>query len=284
MSEDMPFRGFRRFVAGIRSFNFCLRRHGLKIFDHLVVSFSIVSYLKNHYYFKSLLSRMGYVCPCNTTSVGLPCGLVSFVISHLFRCWLFHTFPFINIVLFRSYHISNLFCFHFVILARMDLGSHISRSSDSAGDSSSSTGSITPLSGPANSGSSSEVTSPMLQDIWAELSSLKLVLASHEHTLVERSNQLSRLMGELDSKDHQLALANRQIQLQDHRIAELEAKLADVYKGQMQEAHGEHARVRLLVDTERECRQLHRKCRFWRSWALAKPHISSDASRGKHLG
>jgi chromosome segregation ATPase len=101
---------------------------------------------------------------------------------------------------------------------------------------------------------------------------------------VERSNRLSRLMGELDSKDHQLALANQQIQLRDRRIAELETKLADVYKGRMQEAHGEHARVHLLVDPERECRQLRRRCRFWWSQAFAKPRISSDASRGERSG
>jgi uncharacterized protein (DUF3084 family) len=79
-----------------------------------------------------------------------------------------------------------------------------------------------------------------------ELSRLKVALASHEHTLVERSNHLSRLAGEVDSKDHQLALANRQIQLRDRRIAELERQLADVYKSRVQEAYGEHARARLL--------------------------------------
>jgi hypothetical protein len=62
------------------------------------------------------------------------------------------------------------------------------------------------------------------------------------------------MMGELESKDHQLALMNRQVQLWDRQIAELEAKLADVYKGRMQEASGMHASVRLLVDTESECR------------------------------
>jgi uncharacterized protein (DUF2252 family) len=79
---------------------------------------------------------------------------------------------------------------------------------------------------------------------------------------VERSNHLSRLVGEVDSKDHQLALANRQIQLRDRRIAELERKLVDVYKGRAQKAFGEHARARLLVDTERECRQLRKRCQF----------------------
>jgi hypothetical protein len=175
------------------------------------------------------------------------------------------------------------FCFHLLLLTRMDLGSRVSRPSDSSRDSSSSVDSIAPLSGPADSGSFGEVTSPTPQDIRAELLGLKLVLASREHALVERSNQLSRLIGELDSKDHQLALANRQIQLRDCRVVELEAKLADVYKGQMQEANGKHARVRLLVDTKRECWQLRRRCRLWRSRALAKPCISSDASRGERL-
>ncbi|KAB8500219.1 hypothetical protein FH972_025396 [Carpinus fangiana] len=104
----------------------------------------------------------------------------------------------------------------------MDTGSRVSRSSDSFGDSSSSAGSIAPFSGPAYNGSSDEVNSRAPQDIRAELSGLKLVLASREYTLVERSNQLSRMMGELDLKDHQLALINRQVQLRDHRIAELE--------------------------------------------------------------
>jgi hypothetical protein len=89
----------------------------------------------------------------------------------------------------------------------MDTWSRISRSSDSSGDSSSS--SIMPPAEPADSKSSGEVNSRALLDIWTELSELKLVLASCEYTLVERSNQLSRVMGELDSKDHQLALENR---------------------------------------------------------------------------
>jgi hypothetical protein len=41
------------------------------------------------------------------------------------------------------------------------------------------------------------------------------------------------------------------VQLRDCRIAELEAKLANVYKGRKQEASGVHADVCLLVDTER---------------------------------
>jgi hypothetical protein len=166
----------------------------------------------------------------------------------------------------------------------MDQNSRISHSSDSSGDSSSSVGSIAPLSGPTDNEASGEVTSPFSQDIQTELVGLKLVLASHEHTLVERSNQLSWLMGELDSKDHHLALANRHIQLRDRRIAELEAKLADIYKGQAQEAHGEHARIRLLVDTEKECRQLRKRCRFWRSQALANPHVSSAAPCDERSG
>jgi hypothetical protein len=135
----------------------------------------------------------------------------------------------------------------------MDLGSYVSCSSDSSGDFSSSAGSFAPFSRSADSVSSGEVTSPTPQDIWAELLGLKLVLVSREHILVERSNQLSRLMGELDSKDHQLALANWQIQLRDRQIAKLEAKQADVCKGQMQETSGVNASVHLLVDTEREC-------------------------------
>jgi hypothetical protein len=67
----------------------------------------------------------------------------------------------------------------------------------------------------------------------AELSGLKLVLVSREYTLVECLNQLLKMIGELDSKDHQLALMNRQVQLQDRWIAELEAQLVDVHKGRM---------------------------------------------------
>jgi hypothetical protein len=161
----------------------------------------------------------------------------------------------------------------------MDRGSRISRSSDSSGDSSSSAGSFVPLPGPNDNEVSGEVTSPTPQDIRVELSRLKVALASHEHMFVERSNHLSRLVGEVNSKDHQLALANRQIQLRDRRIAELERQLADVYKSRAQEAYDEHARVRLMVDTERECRQLRKRCRFWRSRALGKPHMSGDTSR-----
>jgi hypothetical protein len=82
----------------------------------------------------------------------------------------------------------------------MDTWSRVSCSSDSSGDSSSF--SITPPTGPTNSESSREVNSHAPQHIWAELSGLKLVLASREYTLVEHSNQLSQVMGELDSKDH----------------------------------------------------------------------------------
>jgi hypothetical protein len=87
-----------------------------------------------------------------------------------------------------------------------------------------------PLPGPSDNEASGEVTSPTPQDIRVELSRLKVALVSHEHMLVERLNHLSRLVGEVDSKDHQLALANRQIQLRDRRIDELERQLADVYK------------------------------------------------------
>jgi hypothetical protein len=66
-----------------------------------------------------------------------------------------------------------------------------------------------PFLGPNDEKASGEVTSPTPQDLWVELSRLRVALASHEHMLVERSNHLSRLVGEVDSKDHQLALANR---------------------------------------------------------------------------
>ncbi|KAE1361156.1 hypothetical protein FH972_027354 [Carpinus fangiana] len=161
----------------------------------------------------------------------------------------------------------------------MDCASRISRSSDSFGDSSSSAGSFTLLPGLNEDEASGEVTSLTPQDVRVELSRLKVALASQEHLLVERSNHLSRLVGEVDSRDHQLALANRQVQLRDRRIAELEKRLANVYKDWAQEAYGEHARARLLVDTERECRQLRRRCRFWRSRALGRTHRAGDTSR-----
>jgi predicted RNase H-like nuclease (RuvC/YqgF family) len=85
-----------------------------------------------------------------------------------------------------------------------------------------------PLPGPNDNEVSGEVTSSTLQDIRVELSRLKVALASHEHMFVERLNHLSRLVGEVNSKDHQLALTNRQIQLRDRRISELERQLADV--------------------------------------------------------
>jgi hypothetical protein len=91
----------------------------------------------------------------------------------------------------------------------MDRGSRISRFFDSSGDSSSSTGSFAPIPESNDEKASGEVTSPTPQNLRVELSRLKMALASHEHTLVERSNHLSRLVGEVDSKDHQLALANR---------------------------------------------------------------------------
>ena len=115
----------------------------------------------------------------------------------------------------------------------MDIGSYVNHSSDSFGDFSSSASSAAPSMEPADCGSSGEVKFRAPQDIQVELSGLKLVLASREYTLVERSNQLLRLMDELASKDHQLALTNWQVQLRDRRIAELEVKLADVHKGKM---------------------------------------------------
>jgi hypothetical protein len=119
-----------------------------------------------------------------------------------------------------------------------------------------------------------------------ELSGLKLVLASREYTLVERSNQLLRMMGELGSKDHELATGEpiKSCSCGIVRPKELEVQLADIHKGQMQEANGVHASICLLVDTEKECQQLHRRCRFWRSQALAKPNLSGGAPRNEHLG
>ena len=164
----------------------------------------------------------------------------------------------------------------------MDIGSRVSSSSDNSEDYSSSVGSITPPPKPADSESSGKVNSRAPQDIWEELLGMKLVLASCEYIVVERSNQLSRLMDELALKDHQLALANRQVQLRDHWITKLEVKLTDVHKGRMQEANGTHANIRLLVDTEKECRQLRKRCRFWQSRALAKPNMLGNASHGEH--
>jgi hypothetical protein len=141
----------------------------------------------------------------------------------------------------------------------MDTWSRVNLSFDNFGDSSSFVGSVASPIGPVDNGSSGEVCSRALQDIRAKL---KLVLASRENTLVERLNQLSRMIGELDSKDHQLALMNRPMQLRDRWITELEAQLVDVHKGRMQEANGVHASIRLLVDTEIECWQFRRRCRL----------------------
>jgi hypothetical protein len=159
----------------------------------------------------------------------------------------------------------------------MDIWSHVSSSFDSSGDTSSSAGFAAYLVGPVDSGSSGEVSSHAPQDMRAELSGLKLVLESYEYTLVERSNQLSRMMGELES-NHQLALKDRQLELRDRRIAKLEVQLVDVHKGRMKEARGVHSSIRLFLESEKECRQLQRRCQFWRSRALAKPSPSSGAS------
>jgi hypothetical protein len=64
----------------------------------------------------------------------------------------------------------------------------------------------------------------------------------------------------LESKDHQLALINLRLELRDHQITELEAQLVDVHKGQMKESRGVHTSVHLLMDNEKECRQLRRRC------------------------
>ena len=87
-----------------------------------------------------------------------------------------------------------------------------------------------------------------------ELSGLKLVLASRDYTLIERLNQMSRMMGELESKDHQLGSNEPTARVAGSSDCELKAQLVNVHKGRMQESRGLHANVRLLVDTEKECR------------------------------
>jgi hypothetical protein len=85
-------------------------------------------------------------------------------------------------------------------------------------------------------------------------------------------------MGELGLKDHQLVLKDQELESQDSWPKKLEAQLVGVHKGRMHEANGMHASIRLLMDNERECRQLCRRCRFWRSRALAKPNPSGGTS------
>jgi hypothetical protein len=86
---------------------------------------------------------------------------------------------------------------------------HVSSSSHSSGDTLSFAAFAAHPVELANDGvdaSADEVSSRAALDIRTELSGLKLVLKSREYTPVERSNQLSRMMGELESKDHQLML------------------------------------------------------------------------------
>ena len=94
----------------------------------------------------------------------------------------------------------------------MDIWSRVSSSSDSSVDTSSSATSaaypVEPINGGADV-SSDEVSSHALQDIRAKIFWPKLVPKSRKYTLFERSNQLSRMMGELKSKDYQLALKDR---------------------------------------------------------------------------
>ena len=105
------------------------------------------------------------------------------------------------------------------------------------------------------------------------------MLESRKYTLTEHSNQLSKMMDDLETKGHQLMLKDRQLESWDCRIAELEVQLVDIHKGQMKKARCVHSNVRLFLESENECRR--KRCRFWRSWALAKPNPSGEASRGE---
>ena len=137
----------------------------------------------------------------------------------------------------------------------------------------------------ANSGvdlSPDKVNSRVPGDTKAEITELRFLLEAREYTLTERVNHLSKMMDDLKMKDHQLMLKDRQLESRGCQIAYLEAQLVNVHKNQLKEATGVHSSVCLYLESEKECRQLRRRCRLWRSWALAKPSPSGEASQGEH--
>ena len=91
----------------------------------------------------------------------------------------------------------------------MDRLSHVSLSFDNSRDTTLSFASAAHPIEPANDGvdgSLDEVSSRAPRDIWAEVTRPKLLLESREYTLVKISNQLLKMMDDLETKDHQLML------------------------------------------------------------------------------
>lgn len=164
----------------------------------------------------------------------------------------------------------------------MDTLTRVSSSFDSFGDTLSSTASAARLVEPTDGGSSDEVNSCASRDIRAELTEMRLVLESCEYTLAEQSNQLSKMMDDLKTKDHQLMINDQQLESRDRRIVDLETQLVDIQKGWMKEVVSVHSRVYLFLKSKKECRQLQRRCQFLRSRALAKPDPPGGASQGEH--
>jgi hypothetical protein len=65
-----------------------------------------------------------------------------------------------------------------------------------------------------------------------EVAELRLLLEVHEQSLADRTNQVVKLMADIELKDHQLALKDGQLELRDHHIADLEAYLVSVHESQ----------------------------------------------------
>ena len=94
---------------------------------------------------------------------------------------------------------------HSFFSTSMDSSSHIDSSFKSSGDTTSSAASVAYFVEYANvivNLSSEEVNSCVPHDTRAEVTGLRLLLEAHEYTLVEHANQLSKMIDDLELKDH----------------------------------------------------------------------------------
>jgi hypothetical protein len=90
----------------------------------------------------------------------------------------------------------------------------------------------------------------------AEVAGLWLLVEACERTLAECTSQLSKMMDDLEMKDHQLMLKDQQLELRDRCIVDLEAHLVSIYENQQKKVAGVYSSIRLYLEGEMECLQL----------------------------
>ena len=87
-----------------------------------------------------------------------------------------------------------------------------------------------------------EFSSRVPCDTGVEVAGLWLLVEACERTLAERTNQLSKMMDDLEMKDHQLALKDQQLELH-HRIVNLEVHLVSVHEYRQKKAVGIYSSI-----------------------------------------